>query len=596
MTLIKTASAVAVIILALTAAITSTIPRHVDPLTVSDSVPNPVELANLYSIIANNIAYLDLTSAIGNVSTAKNIYIPKRFEGIILRVNELLEEYILSINNSKSLIDMLTTLVSRGDYKSSTTLLPEAYLSLAEARITHISLTKAVDGLRVLGVPSSEVRELANSTGTPLEVLGRYLDGLRSVVEEAISNATETELTVWVSRAEVSYGDVVEVYGRLTTTSGEPLSNQLVITHFGPKNTYVITDSEGFFKTTFIADIYIREALTYAEFMPRGEGLTYCRSNEVLVMVDFYTPNLRLTLSDEKVTPGQTTYLTISTDTYLEVYVSTKLVGDLKLDVYGEMVVPIRIPKLVDEGSYLIVARSAPRGYVGPTTNSITLEVVRLGPKFYLDIPKYVIVGFPATIKVMSDISYVLEAYTIPPTQTVVIGDEVYLNIPLSYLDPEISVVFKMMPTDPKFRSEETVFKIPTYNPISITTSLIGVGLILTITMFRGRRGRHEVLRGSGLEVVKEGGGIDDPIRKSFNELLGILSKLTGVLFEAHQTFREYVRAIEGRVSEGVRDTLSNYFMRVEGVVYGPPTTKGLKDVLADLLKELISWLRGLMP
>ncbi len=581
--------------LALSVALASSVPRHVDPLTVGETLPNPVEVLRLYGSIASCLEELDVLSAMGNVSVVKAVYVPERLRAAIQRLNELLERYVLGVNETKAIVDLIAELVSRGDYNSSLARVPPAYASLAEAAVVYDSLSVALRDLSALGVPRSEVERIARSMGVPLELLRNLLDDLRRTAREALERAVETRLTVWVSEARVPYGGTVEVFGRLTTSSGEPLGGQVVEVRFGPRRASASTDPTGSFRAVFTADLYLREVPVFAEFTPRTRDLAYSRSNEVLVTVDFYTPRLELSLTNDTVVPGRSTFLTVSADADLEVVLRVPFASPERLRVRGEVAVEVRVPEWAPEGAYEIVAESVPRGYVGPARARAALRVVKLDPEVRVEAPGFAVAGLPLVIRVEPSVDSRIEAYAVPPLDLEIESGEVRARLPLSYLEPGVSMVIRVVPLDPAYRVRELSLSIPAYNPVSVAVPVAGAGAVLAAAAPRvwrsGARGPARRIR----EIAGESGGApaEGSARRLFSELLGVLLALTGVFFEAHQTFREYLEAIRGRVSEAVRGVLGRYFARLEALLYGPPPGAGSREgLVADLLRDLVGWLR----
>ncbi len=576
-------------------AIASTVPRHVDPLTIGESPPNPVEVVRLYWSIASYLAELDLGFASANLSVVKALYVPERLRAAVQRLNELLEEYVLRVNETKTLAELLAELVERGDYDSSLARIPSAYASLAGAAVVYDSLSATVRSLEALGVPRREVERIAMSMGVPLELLRSLLDELRRVALESAERATRTALTVWVGRERVRYGEVVEVFGVLTTVEGEPLGDQVVEVFFGPRRASAVTGPGGSFRTEFVADVYLRRVSVYAEFKPRTRELTYSRSNEVSVTVDFRTPVLELSLANDTVLPGRSTLLTVRTDEDLEVVIKTPFSGPARLRVRGEAAVEVRVPEWAREGVYDVVAESVPRGYVGPARARATLRVVKLDPGVVVEAPGFAIAGLPLVVRVTSGVESRIEAYTVPPLELELVGSDIVVRLPPSYLEPRVSVVVRVVPLDPAYRVGELSLEVPAYSPASVAAPVAGAGAAIAAVVPRVRRrdGRGTAVAPPGVSGESGRVGTEGLAGRLFSELRSVLLALTGVLFEAHQTFREYLEAIGGRVSEAVRGVLGRYFAKLEALLYGPPPEAGSREgFVADLLRDLIGWLR----
>ncbi|MGB9830445.1 MAG: hypothetical protein ACPLSP_00080 [Fervidicoccus fontis] len=567
--------------------IAESIPRQVDPATISED-SNVLDLLNAYSIISNSIGSLDFSSAEQNLTYILQSSFPSTYMYIFQRGNELLSNILDSLNLTKLMISNATVLIQNNRFSDADYLLGQALFTLANANATYIQLLELYSSLPI---SSSRVTNTFNGIGSAINLLFEKILTLKEEIENR-QNLIPTKISINVSPLNVNWGEKVSIQGSLTEESGNPLSDREVLIHIGAKIYTIYTNSSGQYNLDEKITSYQPCVQIYSEFIPSGNDkyiYAYSSSQIYNVTVSYIVPEVSITLNSTYVTPGSTIELDVKSNYILEFNLTSNL-WNLTFTNKKESRILLEVPATAKEGIYNLIVNSLPNGELAPTSWSTNLTVYKESLQLNISIPKQIFSGKTYEIRINSTIPFDIYVVASPGINAIVQGNSIILRIPLSYINSKVVVNIIVDPENPSYKEVYLEESIPSYNSLAIFSTLAGafavaIPLARSTSSVRKAENKKEKAEesSSGTNLRNKG------IVGEFFEALEMISK---VKMEGWMTLREYLSAIKERIDEKTYLLVEELIFKIEKVIYGGVKYTQLKEEVSIKVKALIELLR----
>ena len=587
-------------------AFTPTPPRHVDPKLVAEEAPSPIELLQLYSNIAELIIEFNFTKAKENLLKAYEVYVPPNLRYIITRFNDLLNQVIDLLNETKKIADTVEAFIRIAEYDEALKLVGKGLGRIVRARIIYDELMEAARMFSKLRIPLTEFNKILNSIKELIDGLEEKLRNLEEVVKKYMIKVIDTKLYISVEPHNITIGQPIKIEGLLETEHEIPLQNKTIIIHVGSATIKTETNIHGLFKINCTVKSYSKKIKVYAEYIPSGEDVEkygHSRSNIEFIYVYFITPKLNAWLSTNKVRPSENTTLYIESLPGLEVAVDSPFIKTKGLiPSTGKLSIPIKIPENTAKGLYQLIVKTIPKGIIGPNSTKLKIEVYKSKPNVELTTPSVVFTGILHKLTIKSNITATakisideLESSSIDISGNKII--EYTFIVPHSYLGTSLNLLIEVKPKDPRYDNVILVASIPTYNTIMVITSITFITSILIVYILLREEPLPKITAKTPLQpeigVGKPIEEVEDelsPIRGLFHKLVLMIRVITGIYLEKHYTLREYLAKLHGKLPQRIHNLIKDLILCLEAIIYGRVETRGLLiEKVKAMLKEILA-------
>ncbi|RLE42207.1 hypothetical protein DRJ16_05160, partial [Candidatus Woesearchaeota archaeon] len=403
---------------------------------------------------------------------------------------------------------------------------------------------------------------------------------------------SDVRLEISVKPRYLIFGQNFSVRGSLTAENGNPLGGRRIILHAGGKIYSLKTSTNGSYLMECSAKEYSKIKV-FAEYIPRGKdaGLySYAMSDVVVVNVTYYVPPLNLTLSKDRVLPGETLTMHVGTIPGVELRAYTPLGTILGVtDENGSYTYNLTIPPSMKDGLYTILVSTFPLGIFAPAKASRSFTVYRLKTDHRVSIPRVIFTGIPFTVeaytKTNSTITISLKEFNLAYSSRGLHSSKTF-TLPLTYLSGSVTISVDIKPDSPKYRSAHETSKISVINIFAIlvpTASLLAFSTML----FRRRVEARPVEKPSEeLGVVMMRKPLSG-VQALFFEIIALIGRFSGIAIKPHDTLREYLSKVESKLHVQFRDAVKRVFDLYERFIYGRPK-RGLRETLSKAISKLL--------
>jgi hypothetical protein len=566
-------------------------PRHVDPSQVLEEKP-PVEFLLLYSQIGDYVLQLDFQKAFKILNNASYAYVPRGLAYIFERFNRLLNETMMNMNSTRHELALCRGFLEDSKIPLAEEWLGRALRSLAASRMSYYMLEDSSREVSRHVEPQPISRAVSGIAGGILRLedeaweINATLHGLKPI---------GVRLEISVNPRNVVFGQGFNVSGFLRGEDGLALGGRVVILHVGGGSYSLETGYDGSYSTVCYALEYSRLAV-FAEYVPRGGDVgkySYAASDTVFVNVTYYTPRLNLSLSRDRVLPGEMLTVNIFTVPGISLILNTPW-GTFSgvSDDSGFLSYSLRIPLNAGEGSYTVSASTLPKGLYSPVRGERRLMVYRLEANYSLSMPGVVFTGVPFMFGVYVDTESTITIHLEELNTTYTCHGFNLSNIcilPLTFLPGSLKASIRIVPDSPVYRGMYAESRVTVLNTAALAVPAA------TVVMLSAGRFRRRV---EAPIVGEASGGVEEALKprhgvyRLFHEFVGFLEGLYGVFMKPSDTIREYFSRVRVKIHSQLIGFVGEAFECYERLIYGRPR-EGFEEYVSKLLGRVIEVFRG---
>lgn len=359
-------------------------PVHKDPRTVQELAPLPLSL---------NLVVLEILDKINqgsyNASIILSMYLERAkgpLETLLKRVGRLAREASINLMGAEKEITYAEKRLADNDVAKAKKHLIDARKSLD---LANESLLELRDALKALSARLNAPARLLEDRYKGLdEKLGRLDERLRELALRVQGyNVTRTYITLNVAPQNPKYGDTVDIYGRLFLENGTLLRYRPVIVRFGGLRETVRTNYLGEYSVEVRAtnlDEWVRVTVFYNA---SGNPQLSSAMNTTVVHILLNETKISATLPDQAL-PGETIRINVTIKPghpgrELKIYFDRQAV--LEANITGQRTLELKIPEKASEGKHLVqlYVKEAP-GYKPATLNHF-IAVVKMPVEMRLE-------------------------------------------------------------------------------------------------------------------------------------------------------------------------------------------------------------------
>lgn len=595
--------------------------RHQDPEELPAENPYWLNLYTFYDLAYNSIVAERFSNITGWLRYADEIYATVKLAEPLKGFSGLIHSVSTDLNATKSQIDVARKYLQQFNLDGASTALDRALVNLRAANATVDRLDVSVN--QIASTLKASPDPLLQDDQKLRELIARYkgmIDGIRSdVTFYKIIHGEPTKLLLTVDPDTVKVGDMVNVFGRLTNSSGVGMSSRSVSIYFDDELvTDVFTLGDGSFSVVLKAPYVYKESLIVrAEYRPTVEDLySYLPSfAEAVLNLIYYTPTLDV-IAPDFVYPGSaagfTGYLSYGSVPVQGSVVRVIGLGGSNVALTGAdggFSETVSVPDDYPASSALVVVHAESRGVYGPVERLFNVNVVRVMSTVSVNSDSWAFSGYSILVKgsVLAGGSplggcrvVVKGGFGEFSTETRVDGSyEVSCNLPVSVFTGINDFGVYAYPVEPWIDSSYAEAKVLVVNVFTIFVGVVlaGYGAYSLSKRVKAKPKKlvvaapvvEAVSYGTSVEVesveVKEQKDLKSIILGAIDYVVGV----TGLEFKSSATIREYLSNVRARLRDDAYELFSNLMLSYERWLYGRPAGQD-----NGFLSKILERLRGL--
>lgn len=402
--------------------------RHDDPSQSKDGLPSALDLALMYSSIADHISDEEFAKASLLVGKLEGANIPDSVKYTFSRFNSLLLSQISQLNLTDAEISEALKHAKVGDTTGAQVDIDSVTWTLARANLTWSDLADAADEIS----EQFKMRALAPELEQIMQLIMRYAseagDVMGEIGEIEAGNVTRTAITLDLGTNELIAGEGTWASGTLQSANGTPLPGMPVTVYAGGHAIGATTGADGSYNVTVTAAGF-EEGMTVAAALLPQQGYAGCISSEETVLVNFIRPSIIVAADKGLILPQQSFSAVVHID--LSEWVHSNFSAPLpeagvalvSILAFGQSIsvlvtdggdaqASFSVPFGAAEGPSQIVASVYPDRFIGPASNATSITVFRYTPTVSIEAPGYAMGGLPFTVTgiIWADDTYLANA------------------------------------------------------------------------------------------------------------------------------------------------------------------------------------------